>query len=88
MSVYVSVLVCVAMLVAMSITAVWVPSAVLADDELVQASKGQLASSVEQVSKELLGYFQVASSHAEVVGLKTLPTGHPWFVGVIPSRQV
>jgi len=68
MSVYVSVLVCVAMLVAVSITAVWVPSAVLADDELVQASRGQLISSVEQVSKELLGYFQVASSHAEVLG--------------------
>ena len=31
MSVYVSVLVCVAMLVAVSITAVWVPSAVLAN---------------------------------------------------------
>ncbi|CAK0880939.1 unnamed protein product [Prorocentrum cordatum] len=68
LSVYVSVLVCVALLVAMSITAVWVPSAVLANDELAQASEGQLLSSVEQVSKELLGYFQVASSQAEVIG--------------------
>merc|ERR1719284_489983 len=68
MSVYVSVLVCVATLVAVSITAVWVPSAMLANDELVTAGKGQLLSSVEQVSKELLGYFQVASSHADVIG--------------------
>jgi len=58
----------VAVLVAVAIGAVWAPSSVLARRELVSASEAQLASSVEQVSKELLSYLQVASSHAEVFG--------------------
>jgi len=63
-----AVLVSVAVLVVSGITAVWVPSAVMANDELVKASKDQLLSSAEQISKELLGYLQVASSQAQVVG--------------------
>mmetsp|Transcript_55583 Transcript_55583/g.154799 ORF Transcript_55583/g.154799 Transcript_55583/m.154799 type:complete len:1117 (-) Transcript_55583:152-3502(-) len=58
----------VAVLVAVAIGAVWAPSALLAKQELVSTSESQLASSVEQASKELLGYLQVASSHAEVFG--------------------
>jgi hypothetical protein len=62
-----AVMVSVAVLVASSVVAIWVPSATLADEELRRASEDQLLSSVEQVSKELLGYLQVASSQAAVV---------------------
>merc|ERR1719262_2053969 len=61
--------VCVGVLVAASISAVWVPSALVADAELIAASEEQLTSGAEQVSKELLGHFQIASSNAKIVSL-------------------
>merc|ERR1719188_1846327 len=59
----------VAILTGAAISAAWVPSSMLAEEELEISSINQLNSAADQVSKEVLAYLQAASSQAGVVSL-------------------